>query len=368
MHQRCAAGSGPAGPRTPNGARSIAPGWGGLSGSRRSRLLGKVQFGAQRAPATIPSVRRNIHADDITVVDTYGCAGHSRSCLGTRNGGSPDGRSAGRRRVAAGGDRRWHGADHRAIENYITIEGKAEKRIEPTALRLVLAIMIEKPDSPECETACREMEETLVKALEDLKIERDAIVVDFISILPVYEWKVEDRQGRTVAMETRSGFRMQSNVHVEVPTEEKARDVLQTAFRLGVSDVIAFDYWNEDVDLHKKEARKEALAAAKDKAELLLGALFDQPPRPLNVHESTRVVYPRSLYDSFENAYNEQVSPSFSDERLTRIWAAKPKNAYYRGFQEDTDVQGEGLPLRPEISIVSTVRLYYATPGLKANK
>lgn len=104
------------------------------------------------------------------------------------------------------------------------------------------------------------------------------------------------------------------------------------------------------------------------KADLLLGALFDQPPRPLNVHESTRVIYPRSLYDSFENTYNEQLSSWSTSERLTRIWAAKPKNTYYRGFQEDTDVQGEGLPLRPEISIVSTVRLYYATPGLKADR
>ncbi len=258
--------------------------------------------------------------------------------------------------------------DHRAIENYITVEGTAEKRVDPTALRIVLAILVEKPNSSECETACREMEDKLVKALRYLKIAREAIVIDFISILPTYEWKLEDRQGRSVAVETRSGFRMQSNVHIEVATEEKAREALQAAFKLGVSDVIAFDYWNKDIDLHKKEARKAALAAAKEKAELLLGALFDKPPRPLNVHESTRVVYPRSLYDSFKNTYDEKFSSWSLNERLIRIWAAKPKNTYYRGFQEDTDVQGEGLPLHPTISVVSTVRLYYATPKAKGDK
>ena len=257
--------------------------------------------------------------------------------------------------------------DHRAIENYITIEGTAEERVDATALRIVLAILVEKPNSSECETVCREMEDKLVKTLQDLKIEREAIVVDFISILPAYEWKLEDRQGRSVAVETRTGFRMQSNVHVKVATEEKAREALQAAFKLGVSDVIAFDYWNEDIDLYKKEARKAALAAAKEKAELLLGALFDKPPRPLNVHESTRVVYPKSLYDSFENTYDEKFSSWSLNERLIRIWAAKPKNTYYRGFQEDTDVQG-GLPLRPTISVVSTVRLYYATPKGKGDK
>ncbi len=109
-------------------------------------------------------------------------------------------------------------------------------------------------------------------------------------------------------------------------------------------------------------------ATTPNKAELLLGAMFDQPPRPLNVHESTRVVYPRSLYASFESNYAEQLSGRYYSGNLTRILATKPKNTYYRGLQEDADIQGEGLPLRPEISVVSTVRLYYATPRLKADK
>jgi uncharacterized protein YggE len=256
--------------------------------------------------------------------------------------------------------------DHRAIENYITIEGTAEKRLDPTALRIVLALMSEAPTAAECHEKGQKIEKELIDALEGLGIAPEKYVVDFISILPAYQWEIERREGTDVAVEKPAGFRMQSNVHIEVPTEQQARAVLAAAFKLGVSDVIAFDYWNKDVDAQKIEARKTALRAAKEKAELLLGAMFADPPAPLNVHESTRVVYPRTLYSSFENAYAQGIAMPygmFANDRLPRITAIRPKNTYYRGLQEETDVRGGGLPLRPQISVVSTVRLYYATPG-----
>jgi uncharacterized protein YggE len=252
--------------------------------------------------------------------------------------------------------------DHRAVENFVTIEGKAEKRLDPTALRIVLALLVEESTAAECQSTSQKREAELLKALKALKIGDDAIVVDFISILPVYQWEVETREGKTVAVEKRSGFRMQSNVHVQVASEAEARTVLAAAFKLGVSDIIAFDYWNKDVDRMKKEARKEALRVAKEKAELLLGAMFDEPPRPLNVHESTRVVYPRSQYGSFENAYAQGIRVPYSGSRMPTIQAVRPNNTYYQGTLEDTDVQDGGLPLRAQISVVSTVRLYYATP------
>ncbi len=252
--------------------------------------------------------------------------------------------------------------DHKAIKNYITIEGKAEKRVEATAMRIVLALMAEEETAPECQAACQKLEDEFLKALADLEIDRTAIAVDFISILPVYEWEVETRQDKNMAVEKRAGFRMQSNVHIEVPNEQRARAVLQAAFKLDISDIIAFDYGNDDLDQIKIAARKEALKVAREKAQVLLEAMFDEPPKPLNVHESTRVIFPRTQYGSFENTYQQLINIPYSGDRMPQIRAAKPKNTYYRGLQEETDVRAKGLPLRPMISVVSTVRLYYATP------
>ncbi len=254
---------------------------------------------------------------------------------------------------------------HDAVKDYITIEGKVEKRLNPTALRIVLALTVDRPTASECQNDRRKLEGKLLKDLDALGIGRGAIDVDFISILPMYKWETQtDEADKKVAVEKKSGFRMQSNVHVQVATEELAGKVLDAAFKSGISDVIAFDYWNKDVDRHKNEARREALKVATVKANLLLGSMFGDRPRPINVHESTRVIYPRSLYASFENSYSQQLSVPYSGKDPT-LKAARPKNTYYRGLLEQADVHGPDLALGPQISVVSTVRLYYATPGPK---
>ena len=81
-------------------------------------------------------------------------------------------------------------------------------------MRIVLALLVEQSTASDCEADCRKLEEELLKGLDGLGINRNAIVVDFISILPVYEWEVETRDVGSVAVEKRTGFRMQSNVHV----------------------------------------------------------------------------------------------------------------------------------------------------------
>lgn len=46
-----------------------------------------------------------------------------------------------------------------------------------------------------------------------------------------------------------------------------------------------------------------------------------------------------------------------------RIHAHRPKNTYYRGHIQGADIQPLGeLPMH-EITVVSTVRLYYASPA-----
>lgn len=42
-----------------------------------------------------------------------------------------------------------------------------------------------------------------------------------------------------------------------------------------------------------------------------------------------------------------------------RLQGQRPKNTYYRGFHSNGDIQPRDLPMKPGISVVSTVRLYF---------
>ena len=107
--------------------------------------------------------------------------------------------------------------------------------------------------------------------------------------------------------------------------------------------------------------------AARSKADMLLKALFDPRPAVINVQEHTTVRYPESLYDAFVNSYQEEVTPAWKSD-LPFLRAYRPRNTYYRGLHSDGDVQDAGLPMQPEISVVSTVRLYFESPAASRPK
>jgi len=253
-------------------------------------------------------------------------------------------------------------SDHKAINNYITIVGKAEIRVKPSAIRVIMAVTSQGATAAECMEANGEKEMAFTQALAKLGVPEDKVFMDFISMLPVYDWNVEERNGTRCFVEDIAGYMVQANAHVEVSNETQAREAVRAAFLLGITDIISFDYWCDSLDAHKIEAQKKALAEAQRKADLLLTAHFQNVPAPLNIHENTEVVYPKSLYESFTNDYSEALRRNYHRQSLPEVHAVRPKNTHYRGFFAEADSQDPRLPMQPEISVVSTISCYYVTP------
>lgn len=244
------------------------------------------------------------------------------------------------------------------VEAYIAVDGSAEIRVRPTEIRIVFAVTSEGKTAAECQAGCAKVISKLKSSWSEQGIPDESIVEDFIAVLPVYVWAMEDKEGTGFAVEQRDGFRMQSNVHVAVPNDAEAVKAFETAFEQGVTDIIAFDYWSKELDEAKSQAREQAVKAARGKSDQLFSVLFDEAPRVINFQEKTTVYFPASLYGSFVNAHDQELSdPWWRD--TPSIHASRPRNTYYRGLQFDGDVQARELPMHPEITVVSTVRLYY---------
>jgi hypothetical protein len=178
---------------------------------------------------------------------------------------------------------------------------------------------------------------------------------------------METQDKTEVGVEKKVGYRMQTNVHLAVQRESQAQAALARAFEEGVTDIIAFDYWSGELDGIKVNARQQALQAARRKADGLFTAIFHDPPPAINVQEQTAVRYPESLYHSFVNSQDETVTANFN-RNVPFIRASRPRNTYYRGLYSDGDVQPRELPMNPEISVVSTVRLYFKSPAAGEHK
>lgn len=253
------------------------------------------------------------------------------------------------------------------VEGFIAIDGRAEIRVKPTEIRIVLAVTSEAVNADECQIQIEGTIGKLKNAWAAIGVPADNIVEDFIAVLPQYAWEIEKDGDSEVGVEKKSGYRMQTNVHLSVPNDENASKVLAAAFKNGVTDIIAFDYWSKELDEIKVKARTLAVKAAKNKSETLLGELLEVVPPIVNVQEKTTIHFPDSLYHSFVNTNNEELANSWRRE-IPFIRAIRPRNTYYRGLNSAGDIQPLELPMKPEISVVSTVRLYFESPAAKHAK
>lgn len=254
--------------------------------------------------------------------------------------------------------------DRAVVESFIAIDGRAEVRVRPTEIRIVFAITSEGPTARECQAVIDDTISKLKKSWSAMGIPAESIVEDFIAVLPLYEWNLEKRGASEIGVEKKAGFRMQTNVHLAVPNDANAAKALAMAFEHGVTDIIAFDYWSKELDDVKLKAREQAVKAARAKSDLLLAALFAAIPPVINVQEQITIRYPESLYHSFVNTYDEEVTNGWRRD-IPFIRAYRPRNTYYRGFYSDGDIQARDLPMHPEISVVSSVRLYFESPAVK---
>jgi uncharacterized protein YggE len=254
--------------------------------------------------------------------------------------------------------------DRKTAETYVAIGGRAEVRLRATEIRIVLAVTGEGETAQACQSAVETSVARLKEAWSGLGVADEMIVVDFIAVLPRYAWHLEEQSGVDVGVEELVGYRMQTNVHLAVPDETQAMEVLAAAFNENVTDIIGFDYFSSNLDEAKAQARLAAVEAARSKADVLLSQVFDERPRPINVQEETIVRYPESLYHSFTNVVAESMSPPYRRD-IPLIRSPRPQNTYYRGLDSSADVQPPKLPMRPEITVVSTVRIYYQSPAAR---
>ena len=156
---------------------------------------------------------------------------------------------------------------------------------------------------------------------------------------------------------------MQSNLHIKVPNDDLAMRAIRAAFKLNITDIIAFDYWSKELDAVKQKALEVAIEKAKSKAQLLLGQTFDDMPAPINVTSDTQIVMPESLYVSFDNSHSQTLTQGYNRGDLPVITAFRPKNTYYKGYIDKTaDQQPDSVSLNCEISVVSSVKLIFASP------
>ena len=246
----------------------------------------------------------------------------------------------------------------------IQVSGTAKVAVKPQALRLVVALTSEAQTASECGQTIKTRIANVRRSLVEMKIKDEDIVEDFIIIKRKYRWEMMKKDDSNYIQEFEDGFRMQTNLHILCPDERAALNAIERSFAAGVSEVVSFDYWNEDLDEYKQEALKQALESAKTKSEILL-SVFDEKPKVLNVSNSISTVTPASQYRTVNPDKNDPNHPRhyYHDwNSKYKIFASHPSTTFYEGDKSYADVSTKLPPMNPMIMVHSTVTLTYESP------
>ena len=169
------------------------------------------------------------------------------------------GQMAGSRGGVEGAAATWRtcrSCNPKVAEGYITIEGRAEVRVRPTDVRVVLAVTSEAETAPEVPAnhrrrrsiACRRHGPRWGSG-------RSGSSSTSSPFCRAMQWSPEKHGNIDAEVEKKVGYRMQTNVHLAANGEAEARAALAKALEQGITDIIAFDYWSKDLDDVKVKVR-----------------------------------------------------------------------------------------------------------------
>jgi len=174
--------------------------------------------------------------------------------------------------------------------------GDSEISAVPDEAQIRLGIDVQKSSVTETQLAANEVINNISSSIKKLGIDEKNIQTQNYRVSPEYDYSSPERRI--------TGYRVNTQVVVKITDFEKLNQIIDTATGLGANQVggISFSLSEKKQAELKKEARKEAIAEAKDSAEELAKLAGIKLERVINVTESDGNNYPQPMYARAEMA------------------------------------------------------------------
>lgn len=192
--------------------------------------------------------------------------------------------------------------------NTITVEGDGEAVAVPDIATFSFSVVETAKTVAEAQESATKKMEAAVAYLKDQKIEdKDIKTIDY-SVYPQYEW--QNSVCPTAAPMSASsycapgksiltGYQVRQTVEVKVRDTKQAGELLSGVGEKGATELSGLSFSLDDKDAVMEEARNEAIAKAKAKAEALADGLDIILVRIVSFNESNSPYYPSMSYDAY---------------------------------------------------------------------
>ncbi|MFN5372155.1 MAG: SIMPL domain-containing protein [Bacteroidia bacterium] len=155
--------------------------------------------------------------------------------------------------------------------------------------------------------------------------------VDFISMVPKYDFESTEKRYSKTFNEVPAGFEMKKNIHVKFEEHDRINDLISAAAKAEIYDLVKIDYNIADMDLIYEQLRKKAedIIARKTESYSRMGFTLEAQH-----YASTQgSVYPMERYVKYTAAHTTQpkikADKPGKEKTVDINYSEKPSTVYY---------------------------------------
>lgn len=154
----------------------------------------------------------------------------------------------------------------------LTVQGEAELRATPDVARVQLGVTRRNEEARAAQNEANEIIDQIVQALDELRISRDSIQTSELSLRPLYQDPSPRGQTRSLEDLQILGYDASYTVTVRVDDLNQVGPVVDASLEAGANRLQNIFFDLDDELPVRKEALKQAVAKAIEKAEVMASA------------------------------------------------------------------------------------------------
>lgn len=192
-------------------------------------------------------------------------------------------------------------------EETISVTGFAEISVKPDVAQITLTVASENADLGLASSINNERTNAIISFLSEKGVEDKDIKTSLYNISPRYEY-YDDYKNRYLA-----GYEVRQSLTVKIRNLETVGDIISGATERGSNEISSLQFIIDDDELLKEQAREQAIANAKEKAEKLGQELGISLKEIINFYENSYVpVYSSDSYKILGAGLESSSIPSAS--------------------------------------------------------
>lgn len=196
--------------------------------------------------------------------------------------------------------------------------------------------------------------------LQTVGVPKEAIYLDMISFVPLYEYEKEKKIFSKTHNEVPKGFEMQQNVHIQYNEVGMMSKIMAVAAKYEIFDLVKVDYAVNNQEAVYIEMREKAVAHLVQEIELYVDKLgVDLESGYRVIGENKQVSFPVDRYSSYKAFSNVSLGGTPEKGKVQDMY--KPKTMYYDKVAYDNfDIVINPVLLEPAIQFMYTMKIQIA--------